>query len=180
MTQRNIPHLHVSFSVTLHTANGDEYKIYTLIETFESFPSHSETSSYMIFRFNDNDHGVICGYINKKGLEFMDRVKNTIFVESTGHIGENMNGENLDPSVFEDTGYVVCRVDDNSELTLICYIGEKVLNLLKGQELVRKYICRDCKKLYKYPSLLRDHMQVHSNERLECRVEGCKKSYTLE
>ncbi|CAG8604032.1 519_t:CDS:2 [Acaulospora morrowiae] len=56
MTQRNVPRLHVSVSVTLHTANEDEYKIYTLIATLESFPPHQETSSYMIFRSNDKDH----------------------------------------------------------------------------------------------------------------------------
>ncbi|CAG8506082.1 15775_t:CDS:2 [Acaulospora morrowiae] len=193
MIQTNVPHLHVSASVTLHTANGDGgYEMYTFIATFESFPPPSETSSYMIFRFNDKDHGIICGYINSNGLDFIDRVKDIISVESTGHIDENMDEENLDPSIFEDTegsaillnythlDYVVCRVDDNSELTLICYIGEEVLNLLKERELVRKHICRDCKKLYKYPCHLRYHMQVHTNERLECRVEGCKKSYTLE
>ncbi|CAG8521709.1 7516_t:CDS:2 [Acaulospora morrowiae] len=200
MTQRNVTCL--IDSVKLHNATGGGYKIYNLITTFEIFIPLPETSSYIIFRFNDEyqksqksgKSGIIWGYIYGKSLDFMDRVKHAISVESTEENMIHCDGENLDSSVFEDTGYitersfdslnsirpeyVICRIDGNNNLTLVRYIKEETLNLLKKRELVRKHICRYCKKLYKYPCHLRDHEQVHSNIRLKCPVEGCKKSYT--
>ncbi|CAG8613046.1 6476_t:CDS:2 [Acaulospora morrowiae] len=201
MTQRSVPRL--IESVKLHNATGDGYKTYTLITTFEDFIPSPETSSYIIFRFKDEykksqkseKSGIIWGYIYGKCLDFMDRMNNAISVESTNKNMNHFDDKNLNPSVFEDTGYisersfdslnsilreyVICRIDGNNILTLVRYIKEEVLNSLKKRELVRKYICRYCKKLYKHPCNLRDHEQVHSNKRLKCRIKGCKKSYTL-
>ncbi|CAG8665187.1 2548_t:CDS:2 [Acaulospora morrowiae] len=96
--------------------------------------------------------------------------------ENTGHIIKR----NLNLLKFIHQYYVVYRIDASNKLTSVRLIDKEVLNMLNIRKLVHKRICFQCRKLFDYPSQLKNHIQSHSGEKLYCRYKDCKTSFTLD
>ncbi|CAG8581059.1 10306_t:CDS:1 [Acaulospora morrowiae] len=133
MTRSEVYPENLTINVTLHSASGDGYYVYTLNNITDSSTPCSETSLYMIVCFDSNAlvSGVIKGYITERSLNLIDTenmryiagrgFRLSSLVENTSQFNEGslnlpnfvknsnyINVRGLNSSSFvDDTGYVV-------------------------------------------------------------------------
>ncbi|CAG8712258.1 1267_t:CDS:1, partial [Acaulospora morrowiae] len=121
-------------------------------------------------------------YIEEESLSLLGVAENTSHItgenlsslgaaEYTGHIGESLSSL----GASENTGhislnllnqyYVVYRIEENNKLTSVRFIDKEVLNMPNIRKLVQKRICLKCRKLFNYPSQLKNHIKSHSGEK---------------
>ncbi|CAG8581076.1 10307_t:CDS:1 [Acaulospora morrowiae] len=179
---------------SLNSPNFVEKSNYINVRWLESSSFVDDTGYFVeqgLHSLNFIDENV--GHIIGESLSSLDVAENTDVKDTSHIIGESLNSLSVDkdtghiireslssPGAAENTDhislnflnqyYMVYRIDDSNKLTSVRLIDKEVLNILNIRKLVHKRICLQYRKLFNYPSQLKNHIQSHSGEKRESMI----------